>query len=50
MSVKPDTPAEDSVRIGPALMPLTRMPRGPRSCERYRTLASSAALAMPMML
>ena len=39
-----------SVRIGPAEIALTRIPALPRSVARYRTLASSAALATPITL
>src|SRR5690606_25331826 len=38
------------VRIGPAEIPLTRIPSGPRLDARYRTLASRLALASPMTL
>ena len=34
VALKPVTPAAESVRIGPALIALTRMPRGPRSAAR----------------
>jgi hypothetical protein len=43
-------PEAASVRIGPAEIPFTRMPFGPRLAARYRTEASSAALAGPIVL
>ena len=46
----PGMPAAASVFIGPAEMPLTRTPLGPRSAARKRTLASRLALARPMTL
>src|SRR5439155_13012917 len=47
---EPGDPRAARVLIGPEEMPLTRMFLLPRSCARYRTLASRAALATPMML
>ena len=43
-------PEAASVLIGPAEMPLTRMPLPPRLCAKKRTLASSEALARPIVL
>jgi hypothetical protein len=48
--LKPAMPAADSVRTGPALIALTRIPSGPRSAARYRTAASRAAFATPITL
>ena len=47
---KSPTPLELTVRSGPALMALTRVPDGPSSLARYRTQHSSAALQIPIRL
>jgi hypothetical protein len=43
-------PLAASVLIGPAEIPFTRTPFGPRLAARYRTAASRLAFARPIVL